>query len=85
MNEKLIEQLQSYFDGEMTPEERLRMEAFIVGSPESRALLQRWAQHRRVFSGLKTSGTKEEMFVNQVMNQLETLETPAAPAEPAAA
>jgi len=75
MNDKLYEQLMAYFDGEITPEERLRLDALIKNSPESQALLRRWTQHRRMVTRLKTESEREEVFVSQVMNQLTPQQT----------
>jgi len=82
MNPKLAEQLQTYFDGEMTPEERLRMETVITGSAECRAQLKQWEQQRRAFQLLKNTGQSDDAFVNRVMYRLEELQAPAPePAE----
>jgi len=76
MNSKLVEQLQTYFDGEATPEERLRMEALIAESAECQALLKQWKQQRRALLLLKKTETSDGAFVSRVMNRLEQLKAP---------
>lgn len=76
MNDKLIERLQAYFDGELTAEERLRVEAVIAESAECRGLLKHWEQQRRSLRLLKDSGKNDEGFVRGVMNRLEELKRP---------
>lgn len=83
MNEKRMEQLMAYFDGEMTPEERLSFEPFLNSSPESQALLKRWAAGRRAFQPLKQDRPQDQAFVNRVMNRLEELEAPQTAAKTA--
>lgn len=76
MNTRLIEQLQSYFDGEATPEERLRMQAVIAESTECRELLKQWGQQRRAMGLLKNKELAGEAFVSRVMNRLDELKAP---------
>ena len=75
MNDKLYGQLMAYFDGEVTSEERLRLDALIENSPESQELLRRWAQNRRIFSRLKTESEQGDVFVRQVMNRITPQQT----------
>jgi anti-sigma factor RsiW len=76
MNPKQIEQLQAYFDGEQTPEERIRMEAVIGASAECRELLKQWGQQRRALQLLKKTDRSDEAFVSRVMTRLEELTVP---------
>ena len=76
MHTKLIKQLQSYFDGETTPEERVRMQTVIAESAECRELLKQWEQQRCVFGLLKKTEPEGEAFVSRVMNRLQEVKEP---------
>lgn len=76
MDTKLENQLQAYFDGELTPEERLRIEQVIAASKECRDLLAQWGLQRSVFGRLKKTGPNDDAFVSRVMNRLDELKVP---------
>jgi len=77
MNDKLYEQLMAYFDGELEPNERARLEDVIKASEACQAQLREWEANRRFFQKLPLTDSTADLFVNRVMNGLRENEVPS--------
>jgi hypothetical protein len=71
MKDQISEELLSaYFDGELSPAERVRVERWLAGNPDSKQIIADYRRMSRMFDGLPRAEVPEE-FATEVLQQAE--------------